>query len=65
MAVLRKASFHSVDICNLMKNQSCKKKGQGGKLIQTLIFSKLSSLVLYLHDETRSKIKGTSSWTFF
>ena len=26
MAVLRKASFHSVDICKLMKNQSCKKK---------------------------------------
>ena len=25
MAVLRKANFHSVDICRLMKNQSCKK----------------------------------------
>ena len=62
--MLRKASFHSVDICKLMKNQSYK-KGQGGKLIQTLIFSKLSRLVLYLHDETRSKIKGTLSWTFF
>ena len=26
MAVLRKANFHSVDICRLMKNQSCKKR---------------------------------------
>ena len=26
MAVLRKANFHSVDICRFMKNQSCKKK---------------------------------------
>ena len=39
MAVLRKANFHSVDICRLMKNQSCK-KNQEEKLIQTLIFSK-------------------------
>ena len=25
-AKLRKANFHSVDICTLMRNQSCKKK---------------------------------------
>ena len=42
MVVLRKANFHSVDICRLMKNQSCK-ESQGEKLIQTLIFSKLPS----------------------
>ena len=28
MAVLRKANFHSVDICRLMKNQSCKKRSR-------------------------------------
>ena len=37
MAVLRKAIFHSFDICRLMKNQSWRKgqgeKGQGEKLI--------------------------------
>ena len=33
MAVLRKANFHSVDICRLMKNQSCKKRSR--ELIQT------------------------------
>ena len=42
MEVLRKANFHSVDICRLMKNQLYK-KDQGEKLIQTLIFSKLPS----------------------
>ena len=37
MAELRKANFHSVDICRLIKNQSCKKnKKQGEKLTQTL-----------------------------
>ena len=25
---LRKANFHSVDICRLMKNQSCKKRSR-------------------------------------
>ena len=39
---LRKANFHSVDFCKLIKNQSCK-KNQGEKLFQTLIFSKLPS----------------------
>ena len=28
MAVLRKANFHSVGICRLMKNQSCKKRSR-------------------------------------
>ena len=28
MAVLIKASFHSVDICKLIKNQSCKKSSK-------------------------------------
>ena len=36
MVELRKSNFHSVDICRLMKNQSCKKKSR--KLIETLIF---------------------------
>ena len=31
MAVLRNANFRSVNICRLIKNQSCK-KGQGEKL---------------------------------
>ena len=35
MVVLRKANIHSVYICRLMKNQSCK-KGQGEKRIQNL-----------------------------
>ena len=42
MAVLRKASCHSRNICKLMKIQSCK-KDKGEKLIQTLIFSKQPS----------------------
>ena len=28
MAVLRKGHFHSVDVCKLMKNQSCKKRSR-------------------------------------
>ena len=28
MAVLRKAIFHSFDICRLMKNQSCNKRSR-------------------------------------
>ena len=35
MVVLRKANIHSVYICRLMKNQSCKKI-QGEKRIQNL-----------------------------
>ena len=35
-------NFHSVDICRLIKNNI--KKNQGGKLIQTLILSKLPNL---------------------
>ena len=42
MAVLGKANFHLVDICRLIKNDI--KKDQGGKLIQTLILSKLPNL---------------------
>ena len=42
IAVLRKVNFHSLDICKLMKIQSCK-KDKGEKLIQTLIFSKQPS----------------------
>ena len=42
MAVLRKANYHSLDICKLMKIQSCK-KDKAEKLIQTLIFSKQPS----------------------
>ena len=44
MAELRKANFHEVDICRLIKNQSCKKRSR--KLIQTLISSKLPSCSL-------------------
>ena len=36
MAELRKANFHSVNICKLIKDQSCK-KDQGEKLIQTQV----------------------------
>ena len=43
MVVLGKANFHSVDICRLIKNNI--KKDQGGKLIQTLILSKLPNLL--------------------
>ena len=43
MVVLRKANFHSVDICILMIKINHVKKSQGEKLIQTLIFSKLPS----------------------
>ena len=28
MAVLRKADFHSVDTCGLMKNQSCNERSR-------------------------------------
>ena len=38
MEVLRKANFHSVDICRLIKNQSYK-KDQGEKLIQTFFLN--------------------------
>ena len=41
MVELIKVNFYSVDICRLIKNQSCKKRSR--KLIQTLIFSKLQS----------------------
>ena len=41
MAVLKKARFHLVDICRLIKNQS-RKKDQGDKLI----FSKLPKLLI-------------------
>ena len=37
MVELREANFYSVDICRLIKNQSCKKRSR--KLIQILIFS--------------------------
>ena len=48
MAELRKANFRSDDIYRSMKNQSCI-NDQGEKLIQTLIFSKLSSYSWVVH----------------
>ena len=44
MAVLRKANSHSVVIGRLIKKYIKQKKIQGEKLIQTLIFPKLSSV---------------------
>ena len=55
MVVLRKTNFHSVDICRLMKNQSCK-KSQREKLIQTLIFSKLLSAHKVLRRRRRNVV---------
>ena len=38
MTVLSKTNFHLVDICRLIKNQSCKKISRRKKLIQTFTF---------------------------
>ena len=45
MAVLRRANFHSVDICRLMKNKSCEKRSRrkSDSNFKTLIYSKLPS----------------------
>ena len=51
MAVLGNENFHSVDICILIKNNI--KKDQGGKLIQTLVLSKLPNLLrIFLEEGT-------------
>ena len=43
VAVLRKANFHSFDICRSIKTNYEKKEDLGEKLSETLIFPKLSS----------------------
>ena len=49
MAVLGNENFNSVDICILIKNNI--KKDQGGKLIQTLVLSKLPNLLRRFLEE--------------